>query len=363
MLFLYIVAIPILIACINFLIFRRKVNMAEFFMQIGGICLIMAITVFGCSASKKSDTEVLNGIVTSKARHEVSCRHSYPCHCYTYECGSSKSPMTCTHCDTCYEHDYDVDWDVAANCGMSNNQFSVSTIDSQGLQEPPRWTKFAVGDPYATTHGYDNYVKANSDTIIKTHGYQEKFQNFIPAYPMSISDYYTRLDRVLTIGSAASMVKDIAAWNVDVTNINKTLGPKKQCNVIVIFTPSLSEDYFYALKEAWIGGKKNDVVVIIDINKDGAIDWSNTIAWAKEDIMRIKLRDDIMTIGKIDRPAIIKAINDDVNKYFKRKSMKEYKYLDKAIILTDNEFMWFCIIAILLSIGISVFVDMADIGR
>ena len=362
MLFLYIIAIPIVICLGNFLIFRKRVTMGEILFQVGGILLIMAISVFGCSAGKKSDTEVLNGTVTSKARHEVGCRHSYKCHCYTttdcYGSGKDRHCSTTEHCQTCYDHAYDVDWDVYANYGMSNTDFSVSTIDRQGLKEPPRWTQFAVGDPYMTTHGYDNYVKANAETIYKTHGYQIRYKNFIPAYPMSISDYHTRLDRVVVVGNV--VVPDIAAWNADLTNLNKVIGPKKQCNIVIIMTPGLSEEYYYALKEAWIGGKKNDIIVIIDVATDGSIKWSNTLSWAKEDMVRVKLRDDIMAIGKLDRVAIIKVIGEDVDKYFRRKSMKEYKYLDKAIILSDNEFMWLFIFAIMLSIGISVLVDMVD---
>lgn len=360
MLFLYIIAVPIIIALGNFLIFKKRVTFIEVLCQIGGILLLMAALTFGCSAGKKADTEVLNGTVTSKARHEVGCRHSYRCHCYTYSCGTAKNPSTCEHCDTCYEHSYDVDWDVYANYGLSATDFSVDTIDRQGLQEPPRWTQFQVGDPYMTTHGYDNYVKANADTLYKTHGYQQKYKSFLPAYPMSIVDYHTKLDRVLAIGAASSAVPDLAAWNTDITNLNKVIGPHKQCNIIVIFTPSLSEEYYYALKESWIGGKKNDIVVIVDLALDGTILWSNTLSWAKEDIMRVKLRDDIMAIGKVNREAMVKVISEDVDKYFRRKSMKEYKYLDKAIILNDSEFMWLFIFAIILSIGISVLVDMVD---
>lgn len=360
MLFFYIIIPAILVALGNYLFFNKKVVWQEVALQIGGIVLLMAAIVFGCSAGKKWDTEILNGHVVSKARHEVSCRHSYPCHCYTYECGDSKNPSTCTHCDTCYEHDFDVDWDVEATTGMTQEEFSVNTIDSQGLQEPPRWTQFKAGDPFMDTKSYQNYVKANADTIYKTHGYQDRFAKAIPGYPISIGDYHTKLDRFLQVGVN---MPDATSWSRDLTDLNCELGPKKQTNIIMLVTSGQPEEYYYGVKEAWIGGKKNDVIVMIDVATDGHINWTNTLSWAKNDIVRVKLRDDILAIGKMDRVLILRFMHDDIEQLFVRKRMREFEYLNSAIILSDAEFWWMLIGAFLLSIGISVFVDMNDFDR
>ena len=356
---LYLLGVPVVIALLNLLIFNKKVNFVEAGLQILVICGLMAGLAFGCSAEKKHDTEILNGHVTSKQRNEVHCRHSYPCHCYTYNCGTSKCPMTCTQCDTCYEHSFDVDWDVYATCGMYQESFSVETLDAQGLQEPPRWTAFKPGDPFMEDHGYDNYVKANADTIYKTHGYQDKYAKFIPGYPSNIYDYHTHLDRMIMVGTS---LPDLQAWNDALTALNCEIGPEKQCNIMMLVTSGQPEEYYYAIKEAWIGGKKNDIIVMIDVSPDGHINWTNTLSWAKDDLVRVKLRDDILAINKMDRAAILAVIHDDVKGHFIRKRMREFKYLDKAIILTDSEFIWMLVTAILLSIAASVFIDVNDIN-
>jgi hypothetical protein len=354
--FWIIIAPAVLIALVNWAIFSKKVVWQEVVGQVFGIMAVVAMVVFGYSASKKRDTEILNGHVTSKARHEVHCRHSYPCNPHSCMCDSKGNCSTCW--DTCYVHSYDVDWDVYASCGMLTESFSVNTIDSQGLQEPPRWTAFKAGDPFMTDHGYDNYVKANASTLYQEHGYQDKFAKVIPGYPNNIYDYHTHLDRVVQIGYS---LPDLRQWDDDLTQLNIELGSKKQCNVILFVMTGQPEDYYYGLKEAWIGGKKNDVIVMVNVDAAGTIQWANCLSWAKNDMFRVKLRDDLMAIGKLDRVAAMKVIHDDVEQYFVRTSMKEFKYLDKAIILTNTEFWWILVITALVSLGISIFFDEAEL--
>ncbi len=128
-------------------------------------------------------------------------------------------------------------------------------------------------------------------------------------------------------------------------------------------TSGQPEEYYYGVKEAWLGGKKNDVIVMVDVAPDGHINWTNTLSWAKNDIVRVKLRDDIMAIGKMDRELVLKVVREDISDLFIRKRMREFEYLNSAIILSDAEFWWMLIGALVLSIGVSIFVDMNDFNR
>ena len=356
--FLGIIFPAIIVALANWAIFGKKLHWQEAAGQIGGISLLMVCIVFGCSASKKHDTEILNGHVTGKARVQVSCEHSYPCHCYSYSCGTAKNPSTCQHCDTCYEHPYDIDWNVEATTGLTSETFQVARLDSQGLMEPPRWDQFNAGDPYMQNYSYDNYVKANADTIYKTKGFFAMFKDQIPPYPEAIQDYHTKLDRMLLVGTT---LPDIAAWNSDLTSLNCNIGPTKQCNILMIVSTGMPESFYNAVNEAWIGGKKNDIIVMVDQGTDGSIDWVNVISWAKNDIMRVKLRDDLLAVGRMNRSSVMNILNRDINDYFVRKRMREFKYLDSAIILSNSEFWWMLVSALLLSIAISVFIDLNEL--
>jgi len=350
---LMILAIPMVVCLANYFIFHNKVHWKELLMQTLSIVILISAVAFGFSGSKKKDSEIINGHVTSKERVRISCQHGYPCNPHDCMCDEKGNCMTCW--DTCYTHSYDIAWNVHATLGMYQSSFRVNTIDSQGLQEPPRWTQFKKGDFHMKNHDYDNYVKANADTIYKTRGYADRFAKFIPPYPSSPSDYYTVLDRVMQVGTK---LPDIREWNYSLTKLNSELGPLKQCNVLMIMTSGQPSEYYQAIEEAWLGGKKNDIVVMIDSDPDGKINWTNTLSWAKNDIFRVKMRDDIMTIGKLDRDSIFLAMQDNIGKLFVRKRMREFKYLDSAIILTDKEFKWLLIAALLLSIAISAFVSL-----
>src|SRR5690349_2291120 len=97
--FLIVLAIPALIAAAAF-VFLKGINWKEFACIVGA-CLVVAASSAGIvSCSSKHDTEILNGRVTSKTRQEVSCRHSYQCHCHQVCSGSGKRRSCSEECDT-----------------------------------------------------------------------------------------------------------------------------------------------------------------------------------------------------------------------------------------------------------------------
>src|SRR5208337_2452006 len=104
--FLLLMLIPFLIAVGVLIAFKGKVTWWEFLGQIGVVALVVGIAI-GCAYEGRTrDTEVWNGQVTGKKRNEVSCRHSYRCHCHEVCSGSGKNESCSEECDTCYEHSY-----------------------------------------------------------------------------------------------------------------------------------------------------------------------------------------------------------------------------------------------------------------
>ena len=123
----------------------------------------------------------------------------------------------------------------------------------------------------------------------------------VPTYPKNIQDYY-RINRAISVGVA---VPDIQQWNADISNILKQLGPQKQANVIVLFVNTNDPQYEYALRSAWLGGKKNDIVVMIGSTEYPKIDWVRVMSWTDKEIFKIELRDAIQELENIDREKII----------------------------------------------------------
>ena len=152
------VSTPAFIITGLFWYYSKKIDMIELGVSLGAALILTWVTVALGRYSQVVDYEIVTGAVTSKTRDVVHCRHSYPCRCRIAKVGASST----TRCDTCYEHAYDVDWNVRSNVGA----VTIDGVSRQGLVEPPRWTKAVIGEPFSTWTTYTNYIKGAPDSLI-----------------------------------------------------------------------------------------------------------------------------------------------------------------------------------------------------
>jgi hypothetical protein len=355
--FLLLMIAPVFIALLTLLLFMKRILWWEVALQVGVVALVIGIALGIAYEAPTADVEVWNGQVTGKQRNEVSCRHSYQCNCV---CVSRDKYGSCTSevCQTCYEHDYDVDWDVYAS---TKESVSIDTIDRQGLQMPPRWGAAFIGEPWESQHSYTNYIKANPDSVLLgTKGDMKKWGKLVPKYPAGIYNVYYN-DPVINMGVPGV---DVNTWNWLVREINKTLGPKKQVHIIVILVPTNDRNYTYALKDAWVGGKKNDVDVIIGSQDGSKIDFADVMSWSTNHALQVELRDDIQDIGDLNqRDKIVEAINTRVDADFVRMHMKSMQWIMRSYQPSGTTIFWLFIVGVVLSLGISIFEVYTDLGE
>jgi hypothetical protein len=148
---------------------------------------------------------------------------------------------------------------------------------------------------------------------------------------------------------------DLKTWNWLISEVNKTLGPTKQVNIILLFVPNVDTDYMQALKEKWIGGKKNDVIVVVSSQDGHTIKWADVMSWTSNGDLQPMLRGQIQDIGSLDqRDAIVKAIRDDVTSKFTRMHMKDFKYLTRSYEPSGTALFWSFLVALAASIGLAI---------
>lgn len=311
-------------------IWHAEISWQEMFLNIAIIVLI-SIGIWQLGKNYQTwDVEIWNGQVLGKEKTRVSCEHSYPCNCKTTKDGTS--------CDICYEHNNDWDWSVFTNVG----DFTIERIDRQGKHEPPRWTKVQKEQPVALNKSYTNYVKAVPESLFHANAeLNKKFANKIPSYPSHIYDYHY-LDRVLSIGVN---VPDIKKWNDDLSLMLREIGPNKQANVIILFVNEADPSYEYAIQSAWVGAKKNDIVVIIGITNYPDINWVRIVSWTDKQLFKVQLKDDIMDISTVDKDKILSTIKNDTLNLYQRKHMRDFEYLDSEILPPD----WVIVLAVMVS--------------
>lgn len=283
-------------------------------------CLLVCTVYFVDNWSKGADKMILNGQVTSKEKNRVSCSHSYPCRCRTVSSGKTST----VHCDTCYEHLFDYDWDVHSTVGG----VTINRIDRQGVNEPPRWTAVIIGEPFSVESSYYNFVKAAPLSIFNRKSIESTVP--VPGY-IGVYDYY-KIDRVIKFGVTEF---DTKALNDSLNNALRVLGPSKKANIVVIFHNKDSK-FTEIVKAKSLGGKINDITVLIGLNKDNTFKDVNVYSWSKNDMVNVVMRDMLLDVGKYDALAISNAITTPIKSYYVHRSIKEFEYLKEEVQVSDT---------------------------
>lgn len=297
--------------------------------------MIVAGIGFGVSyGGAVADTEIWNGQVTAKYVKTDDYKRPYDCNCKSVEScsgfGSNRRCSTSRVCDTCYEDRYTKKW----WCDTTVGSFTIQSLDTTSKSvwytpDPGRWTIIKPGDPASRTSMYTNYVQAVPGSLFRpsSEALKQRFVNLIPAYPDQIYDFY-RVNRFLTPGYN---VTEAAQWNDAIGHLLKVRGPQKQVNVVVVVAKTDDQNYVHALRDAWQGANKNDVVLVIGSATWPKIDFVDIISWTKSEIFKVQLRDDVMALGTVAQEPIIKALASNIDSTYVRREMSEFEYLKGEI--------------------------------
>lgn len=297
--------------------------------------VLLALAFYLGVGAKTADIEIWNGEIVDKARSHGAYKRPYDCNCRSVErCSGSGKNRSCTTdrvCDTCWEDRYTATWQCRSNIGNWTIQhLDESSRSVYNTPDPMRYTIIQKGDPVSRTNSYTNYIKAAPETLFRPtqETLKAQFANQLPAYPINVYDFY-RVDRVLGVGVSIPNVRE---WNTKLSEVLKKLGPAKQANAIIVITKSENPNYFYALQDAWLNGKKNDIVLVIgapEFPKKAA--WVNIMALTQDNIFQVKLRDEIMALEELTPDTVIPTLNKVAMETFKRKRMRDFQYLEGEI--------------------------------
>lgn len=360
MLSLWLCLIPIALAVAGRYLLPNTITWRESAIKAGAACAVLTLGYGLAVMSVTQDIEIVNGAVTGKERNEVSCEHSYRCNCYTTCSTSSDGSQSCTeHCSTCYEHSYDVDWDVLSTIGT----FTIDREDRRGIDEPARWTVVKANDPVSRHNSYTNYLKAAPHSLFNTalaDAETKRYAGLIPSYP-EVYDYY-HVSHALDVNAGVPNIKD---WDSELDLTLRDLGPGKQVNVLAVFVKGQDRSYKHVLERAWIGGKKNDVIVVFGVNGE-TIEWVDAFTFGKTDgnhMLAVQLRDQLQALKTTaDASAGVKIIRTAVVTHFNRVTMEKYKYLADDAHPSGTVIAWIVIVMLVVFGGLLYYFHVTDTG-
>ena len=347
---LWILLVPVIWLIVAKIWLRTTFNWVEFGTSIGIITVLVVITIAGSKCGATSDTEIWNGQITKKVVDDDYFQTSYDCNCTTYSCGSKDSPRTCEKCDTCYKDHYTRSCDVYSTVG----KWTLAYIDSEwrarrnAFGPPANYTACKVGDPASIEKSYTNYVQAVPQSLFHDSSkVAEQFAGQIPAYPKVHSFY--KINRVLQAGVSYQQAGNL---NTMLSEALIKLGASKQVNIVVVLTNINDPTYRYAIENAWLGGGKNDVIILVGLDCD-KITWSDTITWALNsgnELFNVKMRDGVTDLGTLDPATFVPFVASTIESTYDRPQMKDYEYLEDEIDVPT----WAIILALVFAFGGSI---------
>ena len=349
--FYLLLLVPIIWAFIAKRLLHATISWREMGLQILASSLIVTAVFFLGKYSQTHDIEVWNGQIESKHRDHGHYIESYECNCREVCSGSGQNRSCHRECDTCYRDHYTVDWYVKTTIGTIRLEYEDRLSRSvYNLPDPAHYTRAYVGEPCSREQSFTNYVKAVPESLFNKLDVKSlaKFDPMIPKYPRVHSHY--KVNRVIPVGVR---IPNIAEWNLLLGEHLRNLGPRKEANVILVVANTPDQTYRHALERAWIGGKQNDVIVVIGASQYPKIDWVDVITFgqnAGNGLLAVQIRDNLIKIGTLENHIpVIDSIATSVDGQFKRKHMEDYEYLKDEI----HPPMWVLILAFILSIGAS----------
>ena len=311
---------------LSVILYAKKIDHHEFTWNEVGLTLLVGVVMTVCSVgfsfmAEIRDVNSVNGVIVTKDRVHGS---------YT-TCNSTNKDGVCQSWTT----HYTVDWQVIGNFGTLDNPLrintnvghyeSTSSSSRNNRPDPVYYTQAINGNPMAAPVGFRNYIKGAPFSLFSEED-PVMFADKMPAYP-DIIGYYN-IDRVINVDTEI-LAFEVAELDKMLDESLKTIGPFKQANIIVVLTEVDDSTYRYQLERAWLGGKKNDVVVIVGL--DGReITWSETFTFARSmgnETLKYSMQRSVPAIGEYDNEALHGAIVAGVNSEFTRISEKQFSYL------------------------------------
>ncbi len=313
----------------------RSISISEMILSM----VIMGAATIACfyigKNLKISDNQIISGEIIDKTREHGSYIQTYDCNCVDGKC------------QTCSRTIYTVHWYAVANIAKIEIDSTSSEFSSvYNKDDPERYKNIIIGEPASTTWTFRNYIAATPDSVFHNRTVDPTYAKMMPNYPGKIYDFY-RINRVITLGNVPINASD---WNQTLAQYMKKWGPQNKGNVILVFTDINNRGFTESLKNHWLQGKQNDVVIVIGLEQNKIL-WTNVFSWTENETFKLELADSLHDLEILNKDSVFSTIDSHMKDFKYRDMGTDFEYLDHMI---EPHIIWVplaYLISILLAIG------------
>lgn len=336
--------VPIAIGAV--LLFRNKqVCWWEWLIGTGVALLVAGLMQLLATLGQTSDYESISGEIVKVAHHPEWVEEYEETHSETYQCGtdSKGNPEYCTRTWTTTEHDtHPEHWVAHLDFGVTTEEKDIEydtyreikksfggRIVDGGKQSTHHFGgEFDGGDnniydtpndkgviyPVTSTLRFENRVKAAPSIFSFT-----KVPTNITVHPWPMNPDWMNSDRLL--GTATVLID---RYKFDC--MNSYLGPRHKVNVILVGFGDKPSEYGHYQQAAWIGGKKNDLVVTFGGGtKTQPAAWAYAFGWTEKEIVKRNL--ETLFTQKPINDNIIPLMAAEIGKNYVIKDWSKFDYI------------------------------------
>jgi hypothetical protein len=209
--------------------------------------------------------------------------------------------------------------------------------------------------PYFTSHTFENRVRV-SNSIFKDMEVDTSVYKSLPVYPEEKNNYASAY-----VYGKEFNGQEVKSANSELVAYNALLGSSKQIRMIVVLLKNKSFDYSDAIRKAWANGKKNELIVCVDVDDSSHIEWADIISWTDSEVLKVYLRNDIIDLKHLCYGCLNATIVADVNKYWQRKHFRDFAYL--SVEPTQAQLIFSFIFIVVFNVILGIFFVKRDLNE
>lgn len=195
-----------------------------------------------------------------------------------------------------------------------------------------RWYYMNDGDKYVVHHSPGSEIQP----VVTEHRFENRtlashaVVDYPTVDPKNCGLYaYPRVQSNLNDPAILGGGDSIADHSLQI--LNATIGRRCQCRIWIVVFRGKPVEAGFDQESFWKGGKKNELVVTIGLDKSGVAAWCHPFCWSPDghtgnDVLKSTIRNEIVG-SELNLQAVVDSLGSKVPQLFKRKSFAEFKYI------------------------------------